>query len=358
MTVPSFRPDLEREIDLIEEVLRVWGMGKVPATLPAGRGRVGELTREQRWRERVGAALRASGLNETMTYSFADPVDLDRMRHERPEGELCVELLNPMSGEQATLRRSLLPGLLRSVAYNQNRGVSNVHLYEIGSVFRTAEGRKQPKERAVVAGVLAGAWHEPAWNDPAIPLDFFDGKGIIETLARDLGVQRVKFRAAELPYLQPGRSAEVLLGGQVAGWIGEVHPAVLEAFEADAPVTAFELDLPALVREAVDAKPYRRRSPIPRSRTRRRFGGARGSDRGAGGTGHEFGRRQAARIGPTLRRVSRRRRAERLEVAGVRARLSRPGSDAHRRRGRGRAREAGSQGVGSGGRGVAGLMRG
>ncbi len=261
MTVPSFRPDLDREIDLIEEVLRVWGMGKVPATLPAGRGRVGELTREQRWRERVGAALRASGLNETMTYSFADPVDLDRMRHERPEGELCVELLNPMSGEQATLRRSLLPGLLRSVAYNQNRGVGNVHLYEIGSVFRTAEGRKQPKERAVVAGVLAGAWHEPAWNDPAIPLDFFDGKGIIEALARDLGVQRVKFRAAELPYLQPGRSAEVLLGGQVAGWIGEVHPAVLEAFEADAPVTAFELDLPALVREALDAKPY---ADVPR----------------------------------------------------------------------------------------------
>ena len=83
-SVPTFRPDLEREIDLIEEVLRVWGMERVQSTLPAGRGRVGELTREQRWRERVGAALRASGLNETMTYSFADPADLERMRHELP----------------------------------------------------------------------------------------------------------------------------------------------------------------------------------------------------------------------------------------------------------------------------------
>jgi phenylalanyl-tRNA synthetase beta chain len=260
-TIPSFRPDLDREIDLIEEVLRVWGMERVPPTLPAGRGRVGELTREQRWRERVGAALRASGLNETMTYSFADPADLERMRHECPGDELCVELLNPMSGEQAVLRRSLLPGLLRSVSYNQNRAVHNVHLYEIGSVFRTAEGRKQPKERPVVAGVLAGAWHDQAWNETAVALDFFDGKGIIESLGRELGVPRLKVRAAELAHLQPGRAAEVLLGGQVAGWIGEVHPAVLEAFEAGGPVTAFELDLAALVREAADAKPY---ADVPR----------------------------------------------------------------------------------------------
>jgi phenylalanyl-tRNA synthetase beta chain len=261
VVAPSFRPDLDREIDLIEEVLRVWGMERVPSTLPAGRGRVGELTRAQRWRERVGAALRASGLNETMTYSFADPNDLERMRHECPEDELCVELLNPMSGEQAVLRRSLLPGLLRAVSYNQHRGVGNVHLYEIGSVFRTAEGRKQPKERAVVAGVLAGAWHPPAWNDGAVPLGFFDAKGIIESLIGDLGVARMKVRSAELRHLQPGRSAEVLVGGQVIGWVGEVHPAVVQAFDAEAPVTAFELDLAALVREAADAKPY---SDVPR----------------------------------------------------------------------------------------------
>ena len=256
VSVPSFRPDLEREIDLVEEVLRVWGMERVPATLPAGRGRVGELTREQRWRERIGEALRASGLNETMTYSFADPADPERVRHECPDGELCVELLNPMSGEQATLRRSLLPGLLRAVSYNQRRGVSDVHLYEIGSTFRTAEGRKQPKERGAVAGVLAGAWHPPAWNEPVTALDFFDGKGVVESLAREMGLLRLKFRPAQLAQLQPGRSAEVLIAGQVVGWLGEVHPAVLDNFEAGAPVTAFELDLSALVRNAADVKPY------------------------------------------------------------------------------------------------------
>ncbi|NTU71357.1 MAG: phenylalanine--tRNA ligase subunit beta [Coriobacteriia bacterium] len=256
VSVPTYRPDLEREIDLVEEVLRIHGMERVPVTLPTGAGRLGELTRDQRWRERIGATLRASGLNETMTYSFADPADTERLRDSLEEGEVYCELHNPMSAEQSVLRRSVLPGLLRSVSYNQRRGVEDVHLYEIGSTFRMAPGRKQPKERSVVAGVIAGAWHRPAWNEAAEPLGFFDGKGIIEALAADLGLKRFKVRGAELPFLQPGRAAEVLVGGEVVGWLGEVHPLVADAFEVAAPVTAFELTLAPLVRAAVDAKPF------------------------------------------------------------------------------------------------------
>jgi phenylalanyl-tRNA synthetase beta chain len=256
VTVPTFRPDLEREIDLVEEVLRIYGMERVDSTLPAGRSRVGELTRTQRWRERIGATLRASGLNETMTYSFGDPDDVARMRCELDENEVCCELLNPMSVEQSVLRRSLLPGLLRSVSYNQRRGVPNVHLYEIGSTFRTTGGRKQPKERGVVAGVLAGAWHPPAWNEPTTALDFYDGKGIIETLGREVGADKLRFRAADLPFLQPGRTAEVLIGGEAIGWLGEVHPLVAQEFEAEPPIVAFELDLSALIRAAKDVKAY------------------------------------------------------------------------------------------------------
>jgi len=256
VVVPSFRPDLEREIDLVEEVLRIWGMERVEATLPAGQGRAGSLTPQQQWRDRIGATLRATGLNETMTYAFADPGDLSRCNMELAEDELLVEVLNPMSGEQAVLRRTLLPGLLRSVAYNQSRGVSDIHLYEVGSTFVTAEGRRQPKQRTVVAGVLAGAWHPAEWNDPAVGLGFFDGKGVLEVLARELALQKFKVRAAELAWLQPGRAAEVLIGGDVIGWLGEVHPLVLNRFEADAPVTAFELDVDKLVRAAKAARPF------------------------------------------------------------------------------------------------------
>ncbi len=254
--VPSFRPDLEREIDLVEEVLRIWGMERITATLPGGRGRVGGLTPEQLWRERAGAALRAAGLNETMTYAFGDPDDLERLDWSLAEDERPVELLNPMSAEQAVLRRTLLAGLLRSVSYNQRRGVSNVHLYEIGTTFVTADGRKQPKERTMVAGVLAGSWHLPSWNAAAEPLGFFDGKGVVETLVRELGLERYKVRPAEIAWLQPGRAAEVLVGGEVVGWLGEVHPLVLKRFEASAPVTAFELDLGRLIRAARDTRPF------------------------------------------------------------------------------------------------------
>ncbi|TLM99054.1 MAG: phenylalanine--tRNA ligase subunit beta, partial [Actinobacteria bacterium] len=217
VAVPSFRPDLEREIDLVEEVLRVWGMERVEATLPAGRGRAGGLTREQQWRERAGATLRAAGLNETMTYAFADPADPERSAMPFAADELPVELLNPMSSEQSQLRRSILPGLLRSASYNQRRGVSDIHLYEIGSVYWTGAGRKQPKERMMVAGLLAGAWHPQSWNAPAVALDFFDGKGVVEALAREFAVERFKVRPADLPWLQPGRAAEILLGGDVVG---------------------------------------------------------------------------------------------------------------------------------------------
>lgn len=253
---PSYRPDLEREIDLIEEVLRVWGMERVQATLPSGRGRAGGLTHEQRWRERIGATLRATGLNETMTYAFADPGDAEKSEMPLAEGELFVELLNPMSVEQAVLRRSLLPGLLKSVSYNQRRGVSDVHLYEMGSVFVTSEGRKQPKERVMAGAVMTGNWKPSSWNDASVPLDFFDGKGVIETLAADLAVDRFKVRPADSPWLQPGRAAEILVGGEVVGWLGEVHPLVCERFECDWPVVAFQLDVDRLTRYARDARPF------------------------------------------------------------------------------------------------------
>lgn len=254
VVIPSFRPDLEREVDLVEEVLRVWGMERVTATLPGGRERVGSLTGAQKWRNLMGETMRAAGLNETMTYAFTDPSDLERLDWALAEDELLVELLNPMSAEQAVLRRTILPGLLRSVSYNQRRGVSDVHLYEIGSVYWTGEGRKQPKERTMLAGVLAGSWNAPSWNAAAAPLDFFDGKGIVELLIRELAAPRFKVRAAEVPWLQPGRAAEILVGGEIVGWLGEVHPKVLERFEADAPVVAFELDVARLTRAASSAR--------------------------------------------------------------------------------------------------------
>lgn len=259
VTAPTFRPDLEREIDLYEEVLRLWGMDRIPPTLPGGRERVGARTPEQETVRVINDTLRASGMNETMTYSFAEPGDIERLRLPAEGLGLAVELLNPLNADMSVMRQSIVPGLLRSVAYNQARGVKNIQLYEIGTVFAAAEGRKKAKERKKLAGVLAGSMRDAAWNSPAVPFDFFDAKGVLENLARELALPKVRFRALsadEAPQLQPGRAAEMMANGAVIGWVGEIHPLAADAFGAEPPVVAFELDVAALVRACRPARDY------------------------------------------------------------------------------------------------------
>lgn len=256
---PSFRPDLEREIDLYEEVLRIYGMDRIPATLPAGRGRVGERSLTERKLDLIHASLRSSGLNETMTYSFSNPQDLEKLGMDTEDLGLAIELLNPINADQSIMRQSIIPGLLHSVVYNQSHEVKNIQLYEIGSVFIGSSGKKQPKERQKVAGVLAGSMQDKAWNRDDPSFDFFDGKGIVENLMRELAIPKVRFKplsTEEAPYLQPGRAAEVWSAGALLGWVGELHPLAVEAFDASAPVVAFELDLSSLVKTSQPARDY------------------------------------------------------------------------------------------------------
>ncbi|MEG2615508.1 MAG: phenylalanine--tRNA ligase subunit beta [Raoultibacter sp.] len=256
---PTFRPDLEREIDLYEEVLRLYGMDKITSTLPGGRGRVGTRSEEEHAIDKIHAALRACGLNETMNYSFAEPDELDSLRMSTEGLGQAVELLNPMNADQSVMRRSIVPGLLRSVAHNQARGVKNIQLYEIGSTFFAHEGKKQPKEKQKLAAVMAGCMNQPGWNNASTEFDFFDGKGAVENLMRELAIPKLRFKALsaeEAPHLQPGRAAEVLSAGTVLGWVGELHPLAVNAYEAKAPVVAFELELSALVKSARPSRDY------------------------------------------------------------------------------------------------------
>lgn len=259
VTTPTFRPDLEREIDLYEEVLRLWGMDRIPPTLPGGRGRVGTRSAGEHVLDVVNSTMRGCGLNETMTYSFAEPGDLARLRMSAEGLGEPVELINPLNADQSVMRQSIVPGLVRSVAYNQSRGVKNVQLYEIGAVFFAAEGRKQPKERRRLGAVMAGAMGDGGWNERPPAFDFFDGKGAIESLARELALPKLRFKALvgeEAPQVQPGRGAQVLSGGTVLGWVGELHPLAVEAFDAAAPVVAFELDVDALAKAARPVRDY------------------------------------------------------------------------------------------------------
>ena len=266
VTPPSFRPDLPREIDLIEEVLRLWGMGRVEATIPAAKNHIGGLTHEQQLTRKVGQILRACGLNETTTFGFAAPGDLEKIHMSADGRGVPVVLMNPLVAEQTEMRRSLLPGLLQSVAYNEAHGTTNVHLYEIGTLFHGRENASLPRETQSVAAVLAGSWTDQTWNNTVDKLRFFAGKGIVEELLEQLRVPKVRFRVAEgegYDFLQPGRAAEVLSGGTVLGWVGEIHPEAREAMDIDQIVVAFELDLDKLIKGAHNQENYHEFSPFP-----------------------------------------------------------------------------------------------
>ncbi|WP_077598280.1 phenylalanine--tRNA ligase subunit beta [Olsenella urininfantis] len=257
--VPSNRPDLSREIDLVEEVLRLWGEGDVRPTLPAARNHAGGLRPDQRLLRKIGSTLRAAGLSETSTYNFADPRDLERLGMPGVGRGVPVRILRPLVADQSEMRRDLLPGLLRSVAYNKDHGVKNVQLYELGRVFFGHEHASQPEEPSYVAAVLSGAWDDDQWSSKPAGLDFFDAKGVVETLLDALRITKVRFRVAEresYPWLQPGRAAEVLAQGELLGWVGNVHPNALANFDLEDDVVAFELSVAALMRLAQRELPF------------------------------------------------------------------------------------------------------
>jgi len=259
VTAPTNRPDLTREVDLIEEVCRLWGEGDITPTLPAAKNHAGGLTVEQRRVRLIGQTLRACGLSETSTYCFADPNDLVKLGITDEGRGIPVKIINPLVADQSQMRQSMLPGLVRSVAYNLDHGVPNVALYEIGRVFYGHENKSQPDEPSFVAGVMAGKRADDAWNQKFGEYDFFDAKGAVESLLDALRLTKVRFKVAEpeqYPWLQPGRAAEVLSQGEVIGWVGNIHPANLQKVGVDVPVVAFELSVEHLLRLAKKELPY------------------------------------------------------------------------------------------------------
>ena len=259
VTAPTNRPDLTREVDLIEEVVRLWGEGDITPTLPAARNHAGGLTVDQQRIRKIGRTLRACGLSETTTYCFADANDLSKLGMSEEGRGIPVKIINPLVADQAEMRRSILPGLLRSVAYNLDHGVDAVALYEIGRVFFGHENKSQPDEPSFVCGVLSGH-RDDEWCQKFEDYDFFDAKGVVEQLLSALRVTKVRFKVADpqtYGWLQPGRAAEVYGNkGELMGWVGNVHPKALKAFGVDAPVVAFELSVESLLRLAHRELPY------------------------------------------------------------------------------------------------------
>jgi phenylalanyl-tRNA synthetase beta chain len=276
VTPPSWRPDLRRPVDLVEEVVRLEGYERLPSTVPrapAGRG----LTRSQRQRRALSRALASAGWSEVLTYPFThdgvgDALLLPPADLRRPS----VRLANPVSDEDPWLRASLLPGLLTALVRNVGRGFADVALYELGPVFRARSGAGampklpaavRPDEAALaaieaalpdqpvhLAAVATGAAERGGWWGQARPACWADAIEAARVAGRALGVE-LEVAGAEINPWHPGRCAELKVAGVVVGHAGELHPRVIEAFDLPARTVAMEVAVQPLLDAAPELVP-------------------------------------------------------------------------------------------------------
>jgi phenylalanyl-tRNA synthetase beta chain len=245
VTVPAFRrADVNREADLIEEVARLDGVEKLPATLPSRHNASGRLTLRQRVRRSAADALTAQGLHEIVGWSFVAPEQAERLALADVP---ALTLANPMSSDQSQLRTMLLGSLLDTVRSNRSRGAGALRLFEAGAVYLASEGDQLPHEPHHVAALLYGAVRAPTWRDPEPRgADFFAAKGVLGG-ALDALMVDWSVRPGTEPFLHPGRCAEVVVDGEtVIGWVGEIHPSIAADWELDGNIAGFEIDLDAL----------------------------------------------------------------------------------------------------------------
>src|SRR5215831_15327646 len=236
--IPSWRLDVAREIDLVEEVARIHGYDKFRNTLPAYVGSVVELP-EAAKDGKLRSSLLGLGYDEAVSLSFISKQDAEKFSSANP-----LELENPISEEASVMRTSLAPGMLDMLAYNLNRGTNDVRLFETGAIWE-ASGTTAVELKRVCLGATGSAI-APGVNQPARALSFFDVKGDVETLLGQFDRDTLDFDTNTAAHYHPGRSARALMDGSTVAQFGQVHPEVAASRKLKQDVFLAEIDLERL----------------------------------------------------------------------------------------------------------------
>ena len=244
---PSFRVDISRPEDLMEEVARLAGYNNIPTTFPAMPAEARPPARNLELRSRLKELMTGFGFTEAITYSFVAEASCDhlRLKAEDPRRNL-IHILNPLSEDQAVMRTSLATGLIQTAVYNIAQQVKNLKLFEIGKSFIKTKSQELPREPEFLAALWTGSRHNASWHGREIPCDFYDIKGVAEGLIGTLKIDNIRFTAmpdGDCDYTRPGYTAQILAGDIPAGLVGEIHPRVREVFDLKQPAYIFELDL-------------------------------------------------------------------------------------------------------------------
>jgi phenylalanyl-tRNA synthetase beta chain len=238
--IPTFRVDITREVDLIEELARHYGYDRIPTTLPSVVMKTEGLKTEKILEAKVKQILASYGFLEVINYSFDDPAYLGLFNSAQPLG-----ILNPLSSEGSVLRTSIFPGLMRNVSLNLNRQINDVRVFEIGRVY-IPEENGLPKEITKLVVAATGRREQELWEKAEF--DLYDLKGVLERLFELHSlVKRLRFeQAKQVGFLHPGTSSKVLIQDEEIGILGQLHPEISEKMDISQGVYVFEIDLDKL----------------------------------------------------------------------------------------------------------------
>jgi phenylalanyl-tRNA synthetase beta chain len=255
LSIPTYRFDIELDVDIVEEIIRIYGYDRIVAQPMIDTLKPGAVYPLEPLSQRIASVLKSRGYHEIISYSFVDP-ELQQAIY--PDAQ-PFNLLNPISSELSQMRVGLWPGLIAALIHNSHRQQSLIKLFETGTVFDTAT--EPLTERASIAGIMSGEWGGLNWSEPTRALDFYDLKGDVQAIFDFLGVSAVRYLQEIHPGLHPGKSAEIVVGEQSIGWVGVLHPRLAEALSLDDEVLVFEFTLAHLLQKA--APQYQKISKFP-----------------------------------------------------------------------------------------------
>jgi phenylalanyl-tRNA synthetase beta chain len=249
---PSFRVDITREVDLMEEVARLEGYDRIPVTNPPVRPSEERDPFQVALGDRVREIMTGFGFSEIISYSFISPESVEKLGAREGSDLLAfVELMNPLSVEQSVMRTTLLPGALSAVKTNHFQGEKDLRLFEWGRVFFGRGREELPTERTCLSAIMTGLSGRKEWYSEPRAADFYDIKGALEGLLSALGIREVRFRRPEgapPSGYDPEGCAEVCISGFRVGFAGELSPRVMQGYELEGEKAfVFDLDMEALL---------------------------------------------------------------------------------------------------------------
>lgn len=239
-SIPSYRKDLVREVDLIEEVIRLHGYNNVETYLKTQNIMDREIFYARR---QVADILVNNGFSEVKNWNFGDPQDLDKLNlSDQDDRRHNAVLKNPLGSSFSIMRSMLLPHLLHNTLFNLNHSQKDLKLFEMSKIFLRKD-EKLASEKLYVTGVMTGQLHDTFWKEKARKIDFFDVKGIIEQILDSLLITKYKFENSEEPYFQPGMGADIVYRNRKIGMLGKIDPKILDKFDISEELYSFDLDL-------------------------------------------------------------------------------------------------------------------